>query len=82
MLILVLFAGSYGVLRHMEDICDCHPLPDEKDYRHAAKHVPIPSGRPASITVDDILSWPQTPILPPNEPRFGRELQLVRVQLA
>ncbi|MBV9342181.1 MAG: hypothetical protein JO159_15015, partial [Acidobacteria bacterium] len=34
------------------------------------------------ITVDTILSWPQTPVLPPTQPRFGRELQLVEVQLA
>lgn len=79
---VALLSGSCGVLSHLEDICNCHPLPDETDYRHAAKHVPIPGGTPALITVNDILSWPQTPILPPTQPRFGRELQLVQIQLA
>ena len=79
---VALLSGSCGVLSHLEDICNCHPLPDETDYRHAAKHVPIPGGTPALITVNDILSWQQTPILPPTQPRFGRELQLVQIQLA
>ena len=81
-LVMAVFGGSCGVLSHLEDICNCHPLPDETDYRHAAKHVPIPGGTPALITVNDILSWAQTPILPPTQPRFGRELQLVQIQLA
>jgi len=82
--VLVLaFNVSCGVLSQLENLCNCRPLlPDASDYRHAAKHVPIPSGTPTEITVDTILSWPQTPVLPPTQPRFGRELQLVQVQLA
>lgn len=83
LLLLAFFNVSCGVLSHLENICNCGPLlPDISDYRHAAKHVPIPSGTPMAITVDTILSWPQTPVLPPEQPRFGRELQLVQVQLA
>jgi hypothetical protein len=63
-----------------KDICNCLPLePDIADYRHNAKHVPLPGGTPQEITVQTILSWPQTPVLPPDQPRFGRELQLVHV---
>lgn len=81
--LLVFFDLSCDVLSQLENICNCRPLlPDVSDYRHAAKHVPIPSGTPTAITVDIILSWPQTPVLPPTQPRFGRELQLVEVQVA
>ncbi len=80
---MLAFNVSCGVLSQLENLCNCRPLlPDASDYRHAAKHVPIPSGTPTEITVDTILSWPQTPVLPPTQPRFGRELQLVQVQLA
>jgi hypothetical protein len=74
---------SCSVLSHVETICNCLPLlPDVSDYRHAAKHVEIPSGTPALITVNTILSWPQDSIVLPNQPRFGRELQLVKVPRA
>ena len=66
-----------------QDICGCVPLePDSTDYRHAAKHVPLPSGTPQEITVATILAWPQDPILPIDQPRTGRELQLVHVAQA
>lgn len=82
-LLLVFVSMSCSVLSHVETICNCLPLlPDISDYRHAAKHVPLPSGTPQQITVDTILSWPQTPVLPPEQPRFGRELQLVQVAKA
>ncbi len=82
-LLLVFVTISCSVLSHVETICNCLPLlPDISDYRHAAKHVPIPAGTPQQITVNTILSWPQTPILPPEQPRFGRELQLVQVSRA
>jgi hypothetical protein len=63
------------------DICNCLPVePDYVDYRHAAKHVPLPSGTPQELTVADILAWPQgLPILPPDAPRTGRELQVFHV---
>lgn len=82
-LLLVFVSMSCSVLSHVETICNCLPLlPDISDYRHAAKHVPLPNGTPQQITVDTILSWPQTPVLPPEQPRFGRELQLVQVARA
>ena len=66
-----------------KDICGCLPLePDAVDYRHAAKHVPLPSGTPQEIDVTTILSWTQDPILPIDQPRTGRELQLVHVAKA
>ena len=81
--LLLFFSISCAVLSQFQNLCSCLPLlPDIADYRHAAKHVPIPTGAPTMITVDTILSWPQTPILPPTQPRFGRELQLVEVQTA
>jgi hypothetical protein len=82
-LLLVFVSISCSVLSHVESICNCVPvLPDVADYRHAAKHVPLPSGTPLQVTVDTILSWPETPILPPDQPRFGRELQLIEVATA
>ena len=82
-LLLLFVTMSCSVLSHVETICNCLPvLPDISDYRHAAKHVPLPSGTPQQITVSTILSWPQTPVLPPAQPRFGRELQLVQVSRA
>lgn len=82
-LLLLFVTMSCSVLSHVETICNCLPLlPDISDYRHAAKHVPLPSGTPQQITVDTILSWAQTPVLPPAQPRFGRELQLVEVSHA
>ena len=81
--LLVFVAESCSVLSHLENLCNCLPLlPDISDYRHNAKHVPIPGGTPVQITVNTILSWPETPILPPEQPRFGQELQLVQIQLA
>jgi hypothetical protein len=64
----------------LKDICNCVPFePTIADYRHDAKHVPLPAVTPVEITVQTILSWPQTPVLPPNTPRFGRELTLFHV---
>ncbi len=64
-----------------KDICNCLPVePDIADYRHLAKHVALPNLTPQEITVTDILSWDQNlPILPPDAPRSGRELQLFHV---
>lgn len=64
----------------LKDICNCLPYePDIADYRHNAKHVPLPNVTPVEITVQTILSWRQTPFLPPAAPRFGRELTLFHV---
>lgn len=63
------------------DICNCLPVqPDYTDYRHTAKHVPLPNIPPLEVTVAEILAWPQgLPVLPPDAPRSGRELQLFHV---
>ena len=63
------------------DICNCLPVePDYTDYRHAAKHVPLPDVTPQEVSVADILAWSQgLPVLPPDAPRSGRELQLFHV---
>ncbi len=85
MLLLTFISVSCGTVRNLESgICDCiSALPDVGDYRHSAKHVPTPSGTAQEITVSTILSWPQDPIpLPIDQPRTGRELQLVHVAQA
>lgn len=63
------------------DICNCLPIePDIADYRHLAKHVPLPTVTPQEVSVTDILSWDHgLPVLPPDAPRSGRELQLFHV---
>jgi hypothetical protein len=71
-------------ISNIENICNCLPqLPDIGDYRHNAKHVHIPSvPPPIAVTVSDIIGWPTDPVLPPNQPRFGRELLPVQVAQA
>jgi hypothetical protein len=60
-----------------EDLCKCVPLePDIADYRHAAKHVPIPDIVAQEVTVEIILTWPQDLFVPPDAPRTGRELEV------
>ena len=77
---IILSCGGLNVQSHIQDLCNCLPLePDAVDYRHAAKHVPLPNITPQEITVATILSWPQTPFLAPDAPRSGRELQLFHV---
>ncbi len=67
----------------MRQECGCTPAePDTKDYRHAAKHVDLPSAAPQEITVNDILAWPVPPAPPPDAPRSGRELQLFHIATA
>jgi hypothetical protein len=63
-----------------EDLCKCLPLePDIADYRHTAKHVPIPNEVPQEVSVDTILTWPQDLFIPPDAPRTGRELQVFHI---
>ncbi len=91
-LLLVALAFSYlhcGAASELgnvqpQDICNCLPVePDITDYRHIAKHILIPNVTPQEITVDTILSWPQNvPVLPPDAPRTGRELQVFHVAAA
>src|ERR1700757_1787607 len=73
--------SSYGVLQpNPEDLCKCIPLePDILDFRHLAKHVPIPNVTAQEIGVDTILSWTQDVIVAPDAPRTGRELQVFHV---
>lgn len=84
-LLLIMLIQSCGAINKVlnPDICTCLPLePDALDYRHAAKHVPLPTGTPQEIDVNIILTWAQDPILPPDQPRTGRELQLMHVATA
>jgi len=72
---------DFGVLQPTpEDLCKCIPLePDVADYRHAAKHVPIPDTTAQEVSVDDILAWPEDLIIPPDAPRAGRELDVFHI---
>jgi hypothetical protein len=73
--------GSYGVLQpNPEDLCKCLPIePDILDFRHLAKHVPIPTVAAEEIGVDTILSWTQDAFVDPSAPRTGRELQVFHI---
>src|SRR3979490_2293292 len=76
--------GSYGIVQpNPEDLCKCLPIePDILDFRHLAKHTPIPSIAAQEIGVDTILSWTQDVIVAPDAPRTGRELQVFHVATA
>src|SRR5260370_3167870 len=66
-----------------EDLCKCLPLePDTADYRHTAKHVPIPNVVPQEVSVAIILTWPQDVFIPPDAPRTGRALQVFDIAKA
>lgn len=68
---------------HPYDVCNCVPTePDSKDYRHDAKHVPLPIGTPRDTDIATILSWAQGPAPAADAPRSGRELQLFHVSRA
>lgn len=74
--------GSSGKLANAESqsICNCTPTaPESTDFRHDAKHVPIPNTTPQEITVDTVLGWPQDKNLPSDAPRTGRELQVFHI---
>jgi hypothetical protein len=76
--------GSYGMVQpNPEDLCKCLPIePDILDFRHIAKHVPIPAIAAQEIGVDTILSWTQDAFVAPDAPRTGRELQVFHVATA
>ena len=76
--------GSYGIVQpNPEDLCKCLPVePDILDFRHIAKHVPIPVIAAQEIGVDTILSWTQDAFVAPDAPRTGRELQVFHVATA
>jgi hypothetical protein len=70
---------TLGVLEPA-DLCKCLPLaPDAADYRHLAKHVPIPNIPPVEVDVNGMLTWKQDLVLPPDAPRTGRELQVFHI---
>ena len=75
---------SYGILQpNPEDLCKCLPIePDIADFRHLAKHVPIPNIAAQEIGVDTILSWTQDAFVDPGAPRTGRELQVFHLATA
>lgn len=81
-LIFVSCTGQeFGVLQPTpNDLCKCLALePDIADYRHLAKHVPIPNIAALEVSVGTILTWPQDPIIPPDAPRAGRELEVFHI---
>ena len=68
--------SDYGIFQPSpEDLCKCLPIePAILDFRHVAKHVPIPTNIAAQeITVETILSWTQDPVVAFDAPRSGRE---------
>ena len=73
--------SGYGVLQpNPEDLCKCIPIePDILDFRHSAKHVPIPTVAAQEIGVDTMLSWTQDAFVDPTAPRTGRELQVFHI---
>jgi hypothetical protein len=84
-LIVVSCTGQdYGVLQPTpENLCKCLPIePDIADYRHLAKHVPIPDVPIQEATVETILGWAQDPVIPPDAPRTGRELEVFHIATA
>jgi hypothetical protein len=63
-----------------KDLCKCLPIePDIADYRHLAKHVPIPNIAAQEVSVEIILTWSQDPVIPPDAPRAGRELEVFHI---
>ena len=72
---------EFGILQPTpKDLCKCLPIePDIADYRHAAKHVPIPNQPAQEVSVATILTWPQDIFIPPEAPRTGRELQVFHI---
>jgi hypothetical protein len=96
-LLLLLAVGSLLALQlscgggrssSSSNLCSCVPTqPPSADFRHAAKHVPLPGTPATDITVAIMLSWPQFPTPAGDALRTGRELQMfhlghVFVQLA
>jgi hypothetical protein len=63
-----------------EDLCKCLPLePDAADYRHAAKHVPIPNIVAQEVSVEIVLTWSQDLFIPADALRTGRELEVFHI---
>src|SRR6478736_6097576 len=59
-----------------KDLCKCLPIePDIADYRHLAKHVPIPNIAAQEVSVEIILTWSQDPVIPPTRHELGANLR-------
>ncbi|MFB3915755.1 MAG: hypothetical protein ACE14M_03435 [Terriglobales bacterium] len=66
-----------------DPICYCTPTEEAaQEYRHAAKHVPLPNSVPQEIDINTMLSWPVPPAPAADAPRTGRETQLFHISLA
>lgn len=66
-----------------DPICQCvNNVPDADDFRHEAKHVPIPGGGAQQITADTVLGWSVAGEPAPSSPRVGRETQLFHIPRA
>jgi hypothetical protein len=65
------------------DLCKCAPLePPIADFRHAEKHVAIPSMVPIELTIDTVYTWAQTDPGVLDPPRTGVELQVFHIAQA
>jgi len=65
------------------DVCSCTPAaPASQDFRHAEKHVPLPSSTPVQTTVAQILRWAFGPDPLDSTLRTGRELTLYQITTA
>lgn len=73
--------SDYGIFQPSpEDLCKCLPVePAILDFRHIAKHVPIPNRIDEETTVEKMLAWPQDPYVAFDAPRIGRELLVYHV---
>jgi len=84
-LVIVSCSGQdFGFLQPTpKDLCKCLPVePDIADYRHLAKHVPIPNIPAQEVSVEIILTWLQDPVIPPDAPRMGRENEVFHIAAA
>jgi hypothetical protein len=84
-LVIVSCSGQdFGFLQPTpKDLCKCLPIePDIADYRHLAKHIPIPNIPAQEVSVETILIWPQDPVIPPDAPRTGRENEVFHIATA
>ena len=80
---VLLFVLSLSLIQSCggsHDICHCTPTaPASQDFRHAEKHVPLPSVTPTETTVGEMLTWPPGPDPGNDTPRSGRELVLYHI---
>jgi hypothetical protein len=81
-IIAVLSCGGNPSQSTLDDLCNCKPKDSASvDFRHAEKHIPLPSGPATPVTVQTILSWTQHESVA-DGPRQGRENTLFQVKQA